>query len=211
MPLPSTGAINLGQVNVELSKGATVPISLGDTAVRALAGKPSGPVSLGDLRGKAMNKWQFTVQSSNGLSGNDVYGYHDEALAVSIYGFSPYFGASSGTCTPSSIGGASVVSALVETFYGTVGGYNLRICIKGEGTEWQALRRLVIAGYNLPGLFVLCNDAKTGIPNTYYWTTGGPVTIEGYNISPAVGQAILAAIKSPQGATYTFDRAGPPQ
>jgi len=51
MTLPTSGPISIGMVAAEL--GISLPLSLGDPRVRALAGKPSGPISLGDLRGKS--------------------------------------------------------------------------------------------------------------------------------------------------------------
>ena len=53
MPLPTEGPITLAMVNVELGRPADAPISLNDADVRALAGKPTGPISLEDLRGKS--------------------------------------------------------------------------------------------------------------------------------------------------------------
>lgn len=53
MTLPTTGPISLGMINTELGKAIGQAISLNDPAVRALAGKPSGTISLSDLRGKA--------------------------------------------------------------------------------------------------------------------------------------------------------------
>lgn len=50
MTLPTSGPISIGMVAAELGIG--LPLSLGDSRVRALAGIPSGPISLGDLRGK---------------------------------------------------------------------------------------------------------------------------------------------------------------
>lgn len=50
MTLPATGNISLGMVGLEL--GIAMPLSLGDSRVRTLAGKPSGAISLTDLRGK---------------------------------------------------------------------------------------------------------------------------------------------------------------
>lgn len=53
MTLPSTGSISLNQVNTELSRTATQNISLGESAVRSLAGVTSGAISMSNLRGKA--------------------------------------------------------------------------------------------------------------------------------------------------------------
>lgn len=51
MTLP-VGQISLSQVNTELVKAAGAVISLNDAAVRTLAAKPSGIISMNDLRGK---------------------------------------------------------------------------------------------------------------------------------------------------------------
>lgn len=53
MTLPSTGPISMSQVNVELGLSPTALISLNDTAVRSLAGVPSGTISMQDLLGKS--------------------------------------------------------------------------------------------------------------------------------------------------------------
>lgn len=55
MALP-TGTISMSQVNTELKNTATATISLNDARVRQLAGRPSGTISMSDLRGKS-----FTV------------------------------------------------------------------------------------------------------------------------------------------------------
>ncbi len=52
MVLP-TGTISMSQVNTELGRSATATISLGESAVRSLAGVPSGAISMNDLRGKS--------------------------------------------------------------------------------------------------------------------------------------------------------------
>ena len=51
MALPGSGPISIGMVAGELGIG--LPLSLGDSRVRALAGTVSGPISLGQLRGKS--------------------------------------------------------------------------------------------------------------------------------------------------------------
>lgn len=56
MTLPVSGPISLGDVLTEIRRvtpSRALPISLGDADVRALAGKPSGPISLSDLYGKS--------------------------------------------------------------------------------------------------------------------------------------------------------------
>jgi hypothetical protein len=65
MALPSTGSLSMSQVNVELSRAANATISLGESAVRALAGVPSGTISFQDLRGKSA----LSV-SANNVSGS---------------------------------------------------------------------------------------------------------------------------------------------
>lgn len=53
MTLPSSGAISLANVNTELGRSSTATISLGETAVRNLAGVSSGAIALSNLYGKS--------------------------------------------------------------------------------------------------------------------------------------------------------------
>lgn len=61
MTIPLTGQISFATINVELGRAANAPISLNETAVRQLAGIPSGPISFNDLRGKSA----LSVTASN--------------------------------------------------------------------------------------------------------------------------------------------------
>ncbi len=60
MPLPSSGPISMSQVNVELGLAATTPISLNQTNVRTLFGRPSGTISMSDDYGKSNALYDFT-------------------------------------------------------------------------------------------------------------------------------------------------------
>jgi hypothetical protein len=80
MTLPSTGTISFEDVNVELGRSPSAPISLGETEVRALAGKLTGAVSLGDLRGKGITH-KLTVGS---LNGGTRFGFWTSASGGSV-------------------------------------------------------------------------------------------------------------------------------
>lgn len=53
----------MSQVNTELGYSSTATISLNQTAVRTLAGVPSGAISMSNLKGKS-NQFAFTVSSN---------------------------------------------------------------------------------------------------------------------------------------------------
>ena len=59
MTLPSSGPITMAQVAAELGISAS-GLSLNDSRVRQLAGKPSGAISMADLRGKS-SVWVATL------------------------------------------------------------------------------------------------------------------------------------------------------
>lgn len=53
MTLQTTGAISLGNVGTELGRATGTTTALGETAVRNLAGMPSGAIKLSNLYGKS--------------------------------------------------------------------------------------------------------------------------------------------------------------
>lgn len=63
MTLPSSGAISLNDVNVELGNSATAQISMNDAAVRGLFEVASGAIQMSDGYGKS-NVFAFTISST---------------------------------------------------------------------------------------------------------------------------------------------------
>jgi len=53
MTLPASGAISMSQVSVELGRASTATTSLGETAVRTLAGVSTGAIAMSNLYGKS--------------------------------------------------------------------------------------------------------------------------------------------------------------
>lgn len=69
------GLLNMSTVNTEIGGGRVwnSRISLGDSDVRNLAGRPSGSVSMGDLRGKS-SYIPMTLYGVSDYSSGQVYG-----------------------------------------------------------------------------------------------------------------------------------------
>ena len=84
MALQTSGAISLQQVNVELGKTSTAQISLNDTAVRTLLGKPSGTISMQDAYGKA-NEIRYTNTAR--ITNVNIYTLMGSPTAVANYIF----------------------------------------------------------------------------------------------------------------------------
>lgn len=121
MTLPSTGPISLSMINVELGLPATTPISLNQASVRALAGVPTGPISLANLRGKSnIPPGSMTVVS--GFDSGNGYGY-----SAGYYG----------SATPTSLGGVPIYDVVHYNY--------------GAGIEQSFLWVSMPLGQNLTG------------------------------------------------------------
>ena len=72
MALPLTGPLSLSQVNTELGRAAGATLSLGDAAVRGLAGVGDDAIGLGALRGKSA---QFTHVITSHQQELDLHAY----------------------------------------------------------------------------------------------------------------------------------------
>lgn len=64
MTLQSSGPISLGNVAVELGRASTTTTSLGEAAVRTLAGVAAGPISLSNLYGKSNESFWYATFGS---------------------------------------------------------------------------------------------------------------------------------------------------
>lgn len=74
MTLQSSGAISLSNVSVELGRSAPATTSLGEAAVRTLAGVASGPISLSNLYGKS----NVSFTPDGGVSAGTAVALEDE-------------------------------------------------------------------------------------------------------------------------------------
>lgn len=103
MTLPASGAISFADINTELGYAPNAAITLNDTAVRNLAGKPSGVISLSDLYGKSAVTYKHSIGAfSGGYVGNSGGTYFENLtigvgwVTVSFSGQGSYYGGDNG-------------------------------------------------------------------------------------------------------------------
>lgn len=85
MALP-TGTINMSDVNVELRRPWNQRIDLNDSQVRQLAGRPSGTISMADLRGKSSTEYVNVVGWRNDRQNTQV-DVNGSSASTSVYGY----------------------------------------------------------------------------------------------------------------------------
>jgi hypothetical protein len=87
MTLQSSGLISLSDIAVELGRASNAYISMDETAVRTLAGVPTGVISLSDFYGKSnelVYNLSSTYQNANLRTIADGLGYTGQVTTVKI-------------------------------------------------------------------------------------------------------------------------------
>lgn len=142
MTLP-TGQISMSQVNVELGRSGTAQISLGESAVRTLAGVASGTISMSNLQGKSNVSWSPDGGAS---AGSPVYLTSDVAFEDAVITI---------TCSQ------SATWSYVKTGYATTGTAN------NASATSITFTVTAVFGQNRQGT-VLLNSTAGGV--TKYWS-----------------------------------------
>ena len=153
MTLPASGPISMSQVNTELGLAATTTISLNQANVRALAGVPSGAISMSNLYGKSNITLAFNSGANFYLYYSAYTGYGgvptvelgfttDGGIYYTIYGAVPISSSSSGPTgyfSPITAGGGSnfelqmYVSSWTSTYYP----YNYQFLVNGTTAYYR--------------------------------------------------------------------------
>lgn len=172
MTLTASGPIALSAVNVELGRASTAAISLGETAVRNLAGKATGAISLGNLYGKSAGTTITVTEGS----------YNDGNLKVPFV-YAGYAG--TGTTAPVLFGSISPTTykgVFIKALYNVIGGTQVQF-LGNQTTNPSFLTTLIVNGTNL-GAPTITYDTTTN--TSTYQFSGSP--FDGVGTSTAVLQ-----------------------
>jgi hypothetical protein len=212
MTLPASGPISIGDVAAELGIG--LPLSLGDPRVRTLAGVPSGPISLGQLRGKSV-AGPLTVTAQNSSNSADTqFGSGVVTCNPSVYiagGVDPK------TCNWSILsnpGGATVAfsgpSATVQFSYASNSAGSATVTLRCTVTDGAGSQRTVdVTGTlqwasNAPPLSVTAMDDYNSVDTQF---GGGTVSCRpAVNVAGGVDPKTFAwsILSNPRGATVAL-------
>lgn len=109
MTLPASGPISCSQIDVELGDSGTSVISLGDADARALAGVPSGPISMSDFYGKSsVIPYTFSSSTANAtINVSTLPGYSSSAAITITIASGVYLWSSSTSVAGLTITGAA--------------------------------------------------------------------------------------------------------
>ena len=141
MTLPASGPISMSQVAAELGISAT-GLSLNDSRVRALAGKPSGAISFADLLGKSaagvVNPLPITVIYDEELSPTNASAQVGLSAdgTISVVGNGSSAGPNWYAPTTAGIGSSYWAKLVVNSGAGPTSGSGLGIVSLAGGANW---------------------------------------------------------------------------
>lgn len=193
-----TGQISAKDIETTLNEGlstnypsATAPLTFNDSLVRTLASKPSGSISLNDMRGKAGPKPYGTVISS-GCSGSTL----TTVIADGMYGTTLVTTPNSSLCEamPKTIVGYSMVVSGFNPWYAEVWDTSFNGTSLGEITGLAGL----YGGISLGGGTATC-ASRPGANETIYMINNNGVTpfrLLGLKIT-ATGSSVITIISTP--------------
>lgn len=124
MSLPTTGSISAAQINVELKRASGAPFSINGGPERALAGKPSGPISFADFRGKSLELVKFIPAGGTKIHLSDLF-TAEEWTSTTAKRAILNAGAERGTAS---------ADAAVATFSSVRGGWGGSLTLEVNGT-----------------------------------------------------------------------------
>lgn len=158
MTLPATGMISLNQVNVELGKAGTTPITMNDSAVRTLARVPSGGYGMASLRGKSAGP----------------VATHSVTSAVRDYGFGNTYGCiidnAQGSISPATFKGMTIKS-LYWGWDFMLRAYTLAFGVAPNTLAQSWLTSLTINGVTYSASSAIYGAAAGGYTySTWVWT-----------------------------------------
>lgn len=119
MTLPSSGAISLSQVDTELGRASNAAVSLGETAVRSMAGVSSGAISMSNLYGKSAITFS-PVAGSYTSSGPSPRTYTITASAAVVWTWTKTSTGPGGTANVTSGSSATSITFTVNAAVGSI-------------------------------------------------------------------------------------------